>query len=115
MPTLPETDIAERASSWWSRAIGMTPDDERARSALLVMLALGAGFALGWILRGITAGASEGASAHLDLLSRDELYARARAADVPGRSTMRKDELVDALRAELEATDPAVGDDPSGG
>jgi hypothetical protein len=34
---------------------------------------------------------------------------------VPGRSTMRKDELVDALRAELEATDSAVGENASGG
>ena len=30
-------------------------------------------------------------------LSRDELYERAQKADVPGRSSMSKDELVEAL------------------
>jgi DNA end-binding protein Ku len=34
----------------------------------------------------------------LDDLSRDELYQRASTADVPGRSKMSKDELVEALR-----------------
>jgi DNA end-binding protein Ku len=34
----------------------------------------------------------------LEDLSRDELYERAADADVPGRSKMSKDELVEALR-----------------
>ena len=32
-------------------------------------------------------------------LTKDELYERARAADIPGRSAMSKDELVRALRS----------------
>ena len=32
-------------------------------------------------------------------LSKDELYERAKKADIPGRAKMSKDELVDALRA----------------
>jgi len=35
----------------------------------------------------------------LEDLTRDELYARAQEADIPGRSEMSKDELVEALRA----------------
>ena len=40
-----------------------------------------------------------GRSGSLKDLSRDELYARAQEADIPGRSEMSKDELVEALRA----------------
>lgn len=32
-------------------------------------------------------------------LTRDELYERARAADIPGRSDMNKDEFIRALRS----------------
>ena len=39
-----------------------------------------------------------GGDAGLEDLSRDELYERAQDADVPGRSQMSKDELVEALR-----------------
>ena len=45
----------------------------------------------------------------LDRLSRDELRAFARAADIPGRSKMTKAELIEAVRTELETaakTDP---------
>jgi hypothetical protein len=35
----------------------------------------------------------------LEDLTRDELYARAQEAEIPGRSEMSKDELVEALRA----------------
>jgi hypothetical protein len=34
----------------------------------------------------------------LEELTRDELYARAQEAEIPGRSEMSKDELVEALR-----------------
>ena len=40
-----------------------------------------------------------GRSGSLDDLTREELYARAQEADIPGRSEMSKDELVEALRA----------------
>ena len=39
----------------------------------------------------------DGGDADLDDLSRDELYERAQEADVPGRSSMTRDELVKAL------------------
>jgi DNA end-binding protein Ku len=39
----------------------------------------------------------DGGDAELDDLSRDELYERAQEADVPGRSSMTRDELVKAL------------------
>jgi hypothetical protein len=35
----------------------------------------------------------------LEDLTRDELYARAQEAEIPGRSEMSKDELVEALRS----------------
>ena len=38
-------------------------------------------------------------SRNLDELTKEELYARAQQADIPGRSEMSKDELVSALRA----------------
>jgi len=40
-----------------------------------------------------------GQPATLEDLSRDELYTRAQEAEIPGRSEMSKDELVEALRA----------------
>jgi hypothetical protein len=40
-----------------------------------------------------------GRASSLEDLSRDELYARAQEAEIPGRSDMSKDELVEALRA----------------
>jgi|SRR4029453_1997696 hypothetical protein len=40
-----------------------------------------------------------GRSGSLEDLTRDELYARAQEAEIPGRSEMSKDELVEALRA----------------
>jgi hypothetical protein len=46
------------------------------------------------------AGADRAAAAQtaLEGLTRDELYSRAQAADIPGRSDMSKDELISALR-----------------
>jgi hypothetical protein len=47
-----------------------------------------------------TAAGSGSARAHsLDDLTKEELYARAQEADIPGRSDMSKEELVEALRA----------------
>jgi hypothetical protein len=43
-----------------------------------------------------SAGSSSFAS--LDDKTRDELYAMAKDAEIPGRSTMKKDELKQALR-----------------
>jgi hypothetical protein len=42
--------------------------------------------------------AGAGQPSRLEDLTRDELYARAQEADIPGRSEMSKDELVKALR-----------------
>jgi hypothetical protein len=36
---------------------------------------------------------------NLESMTKDELYERARKADIPGRSDMTKDELIKALRS----------------
>ena len=41
----------------------------------------------------------------VDTLTRDELYEQARAAEIPGRSNMTKEELRDAV----EASQPSLG------
>ena len=46
------------------------------------------------------AGRGSGAEERLEDLSKSDLYARAQEADVPGRSSMSKPELIRALRAE---------------
>ena len=46
--------------------------------------------------RGVTGQASE---PPLEELTKEQLYERARALDIPGRSEMSKDELIAALRA----------------
>lgn len=43
--------------------------------------------------------ASTGSALDLDVLSRDELYQRAKAEDIPGRSSMNKEQLAEALHA----------------
>jgi DNA end-binding protein Ku len=43
--------------------------------------------------------ASSGPDGELDELTKEELYERAKRADVPGRSQMSREELIDALRA----------------
>jgi hypothetical protein len=45
------------------------------------------------------AGSGNGGPSTLDALTKEELYARAQEAEIPGRSEMSKDELVAALRA----------------
>ena len=40
-----------------------------------------------------------GAGGDLDELSKNELYDRAKQADIPGRSQMSREELLEALRA----------------
>jgi DNA end-binding protein Ku len=42
-------------------------------------------------------GSDAGSGAGLDDLSRDELYERAQKEDVPGRSSMSRKELIEAL------------------
>ena len=65
---------------------------------MLALVALGALLAL----RGLafrTGAAPSGASVgELETLTKNELYERARAANIPGRSQMTKAELVRALR-----------------
>ena len=39
-------------------------------------------------------------AAGLESLTKEELYERAKAADIPGRSEMSKEQLIDALRRE---------------
>ena len=65
------------------------------RLAIVLLL----GFAGGYILasRRDQISAMARRPSELTDLSRDELYKRAQAEDVPGRSTMTKDELRDAL------------------
>ena len=52
-------------------------------------------------LTGLAKRAVDGRSrtGNLEELTKEELYARAQQAEIPGRSEMSKDELVDALRA----------------
>jgi iron-sulfur cluster repair protein YtfE (RIC family) len=47
---------------------------------------------------GSAGGGAGGEIVDLDGLTRDELYERAKEADVPGRSSMTKEQLADALR-----------------
>ena len=49
--------------------------------------------------RASTTSTAHASRAELDSLSRDELYQRAQEVDLPGRSTMSKEELRDALAA----------------
>jgi len=42
--------------------------------------------------------AARGRSSNYDDMTRDELYQRAKKVGIPGRSSMTKDQLVDALR-----------------
>ena len=42
---------------------------------------------------------SSAGAARLEDMTKDELYARAQEADIPGRSEMSKDELIEALQA----------------
>jgi hypothetical protein len=62
--------------------------------------ALGAGAALG-LAAGVVATRLRPRAGvdSLEDLTKDELYERAKKADIPGRSDMNKDELVRALRA----------------
>ena len=67
-------------------------DDERARLAAEVE----------WMKAGGTtavAGAATTATTSLDDVTKDELYEQAKAADIPGRSKMNKEELAQALQA----------------
>jgi DNA end-binding protein Ku len=70
------------------------PDDERQPSPVPDLMA-----ALEESLKAAKGGGDSGGGDDLAGLSRDELYERAQKADVSGRSSMSKDELVDALEA----------------
>jgi DNA end-binding protein Ku len=65
----------------------------------LLPLVVGAG--LGTALGGLSSRYSKGEKPadSLDELTKAELYERARAAGIPGRSEMTKDELIRALRS----------------
>ena len=63
-----------------------------------LLLGLVIGYLLGWRRElATTLKRQRAARTELDTLSRDELYQRAQAEDLPGRSNMNKDELRDAL------------------
>ena len=63
-----------------------------------LLLGLVIGYLLGWRRElATTLKRQRTARTELDTLSRDELYKRAQAEDLPGRSNMNKDELRDAL------------------
>ena len=72
---------------------------------LLGLAATGAAFVASRFGRPLVGRARElvpagfGRDAPLEELSKDELYERAQAADIQGRSNMTKDELVEALKA----------------
>jgi len=68
----------------------------------LIPLAIGAGIAVGlgaFLVRKRRALMDKVRRPRLEELTKDELYQRARAADIHGRSEMTKDELVRALRS----------------
>ncbi len=79
------------------------PKPEEPEAAPDLMTALRASLEAAQKRRGGTRGesAENGASADGDLakLSKDELYERAKELDVPGRSDMSKEELLEAVRA----------------
>jgi hypothetical protein len=50
-------------------------------------------------VRGLLPRRAQARSAELETMTKEELYARAQAEDVPGRSEMTKDELIRALRS----------------
>jgi DNA end-binding protein Ku len=70
------------------------PEEREAPTDL--MAALRASIAAAQGRRAAPAGVGNG---DLDDLSRNELYERAKAADIPGRSQMSREELLDALRS----------------
>ena len=65
------------------------------RTVALLVFGVGLGFALAHFAPRFRAGAADGPE--LRDLTRDELYERAQAAGIPGRSGMSKDQLIDAL------------------
>jgi len=69
------------------------------------------GFCLGYLFRQIAKEptpdifddndqSTEKSEENLENLTYDELYERARALDIPGRSKMNKEELIEALRSQ---------------
>jgi hypothetical protein len=57
------------------------------------------------LARASVPGRADGHPNTLDELTKEELYARAQEAQIPGRSEMSKEELVAALRAKISGPD----------
>jgi hypothetical protein len=64
-----------------------------------LLLGLAAGYGLATRREFLTTPGPQRSTRELDSLTRDELYRRAQAQDIPGRSSMSKEELHDALVA----------------
>ncbi len=80
-----------------------------------LLLGLSGGYLLGTRRDLITDFKRQRASrAELDSLSRDELYKRAQAEDLPGRSKMSKEELHDALATDVKTAGEAIVDSLTG-
>jgi hypothetical protein len=65
-----------------------------------LLLGLAAGYGLATRRELLRTLRPQGSRSELDSLTRDELYKRAQAQDIPGRSSMSKEELHDALVAD---------------
>ena len=89
-----------------------TEGNPMVRLAFGLLLGLAAGYLLGTRGEIITTLKRQRASrSELDSLSRDELYKRAQAEDLAGRSSMNKEELHDALVPDLKKTGEEIVSD----
>lgn len=80
-----------------------------------LLLGLATGYLLGTRRELITTLKRQRASrTELDSLSRDDLYKRAQAEDLPGRSNMNKEELHDALGTDVKTAGEELVDSVAG-